>query len=136
MNGMMGENSPGALFVHPGIPENRKQTDIIDPGPAAANVFLDEQSDPVTAVTSIDDGYFAINVGGDNARWQNSPASRHGNGGIVSFADGHAENWKWREPTSQNLKGHWSTPTDGRKDRDLIRFKEASYSEAVMERQR
>lgn len=136
MNGMMGENSAGALFVHPNITENRKTSDIIDPPPVKANVFIDEQSDPVPADCSIDDGYFAVNVGDNSALWQNMPASRHGNGGIFSFADGHSEFWKWYVPSTRTLKGGNKSTPPGRRDRDLIRLKEATYSEAVMVNQR
>ena len=32
--------------------------------------------------------------------WLDSPATRHGNAGTVSFADGHAEPWHWKEQTT------------------------------------
>jgi prepilin-type processing-associated H-X9-DG protein len=57
--------------------------------------------------------------------WQNTPASRHGNGGVVSFADGHSESWRWREGTTQTLKGVDQTKKKG--DRDLERFRLATY---------
>ena len=32
--------------------------------------------------------------------WLSFPATRHGNAGTVSFADGHAELWHWKEQTT------------------------------------
>src|SRR5688572_12702934 len=71
-----------------GFPQFKKHADIKGPGPSRALVFIDEN--PYT----IDDGYFAIPVFRGNAKadyFQNSPAARHNNGGVLSFADGHAE---------------------------------------------
>ena len=50
--------------------------------------FLDEDE------LTIDDGHFLYPAMGDN--WYNVPGWRHQNGTILSFADGHAEYWKWR----------------------------------------
>ncbi len=132
MTGMMGLNSDGALFVHPNNRENKKDSDIVEPGPSQAMVFIDENSDPKPEDCSVDDGYFAVNVGDSKTQWQNTPASRHGNGGIFSFADGHSELWRWREGTTQRLKGVSKTTPAGLKDKDLIRMKEANYPERIM----
>jgi len=71
-----------------------KLTEIANPGPSLASVFLDE------AANSIDNnalGIYSISATdqGTIGYW-NLPASRHGNGCILSFADAHAEHWKWR----------------------------------------
>jgi prepilin-type N-terminal cleavage/methylation domain-containing protein/prepilin-type processing-associated H-X9-DG protein len=70
----------------------RRDSDIANPGPAEAMVFLDESKE------TVDDGYFAVKApkeaGGENI-WQNSPTARHNKGAGFSFADGHAEIWKW-----------------------------------------
>lgn len=118
MNGRMA-GDPVAEFVNPGVPFFRKTTDINRPSPAQANVFIDEEA------SSIDDGFFAVRALPNVWLWQNSPASRHGKAGLVSFADGHAEIWRWREPTTANLKGLDRPARNG--DRDLQRFKEATY---------
>ncbi len=130
LSGMMGINTPGAASsVHPGIPENRKFADVTEPGPSQAMFFVDEQADPNlanTSQTSIDDGYYAVDS--HQARqWRNPPASRHGNGGILSFADGHSEQWRWVEAGTRLLKGPY--PAAARNDRDLRRFLQASYAE-------
>jgi prepilin-type N-terminal cleavage/methylation domain-containing protein/prepilin-type processing-associated H-X9-DG protein len=133
MSGMMGINTPGAAqAVHPGIRENLKFSNVRVPGPAVAFFFIDEQTDPNDIVgydtkSSIDDGYYAVNSTTGPVQWQNSPASRHGNGGTLSFADGHAEFWKWLAAKTHLLTGVnvQGTPPQ---DPDLARFKIASYA--------
>jgi prepilin-type N-terminal cleavage/methylation domain-containing protein/prepilin-type processing-associated H-X9-DG protein len=119
MSGRM--NGPdAAIFVNPGLPFFRTLGGIIDPSPSEAFVFVDEQSE------SIDDGFYAVRANvRNNGFWQNTPASRHGNSGQVSFADGHAEYWRWREPTTSKLRGLDKTTRAG--DRDLERFRLATW---------
>ena len=118
MSGRMGLSDVD--FVNPGVPNFVKSSSIARPSPTEAFVFVDEQKD------SIDDGYFAVQASIPNGGfWQNVPASRHGNGGIVSLADGHAENWRWVEPATAKFK---SVNTQTKKgDRDLERFRRATY---------
>jgi prepilin-type N-terminal cleavage/methylation domain-containing protein/prepilin-type processing-associated H-X9-DG protein len=119
LNGRMGENTPwAAQSVFPGFRENKKFTEVIDPGASQASFFVDEDAD------SIDDGYFAVDSH-QSSNWRNTLANRHGNGANLSFADGHVEFWRWREPTTKNLKG-LNAPTHAG-DRDLIRLKESTY---------
>ena len=61
------------------------------PNPSASFVFVDEAED------SIDDAHFLVWPAPDN-RWVNLPAGRHGQNGVLSFADGHCESWKWQWP--------------------------------------
>jgi prepilin-type N-terminal cleavage/methylation domain-containing protein/prepilin-type processing-associated H-X9-DG protein len=71
----------------------RRLTDIADPPPAKAWVFLDEREE------SIDAGYFLVflstKVGNRPEQWGNLPAIYHNNAGGFAFADGHAEIRKW-----------------------------------------
>jgi len=85
MNGWMGWPNPNPWT--PGYQIFRKTTDIVRPSPSEAFVFIDERDD------SIDDGYFAIAMGGNQI--VNLPASYHGGSGGVTFADGHAEIHRW-----------------------------------------
>ena len=119
MSGRM--NGPdAAAFVNPSLSFFRKLSGIVSPSPTEAFVFVDEQSD------SIDDGFYAVRANVRNSGfWQNTPASRHGNSGQVSFADGHAEYWRWREPTTSKLTG--LDKTTKANDRDLERFRLATY---------
>ena len=71
-----------------------KMTDIKTPGPSQAFVFVDEHEDSITLCNfMIDPGLVWPDTG-----WINLPASRHGGAGTFSFADGHAEIKKWRDP--------------------------------------
>ena len=104
LSGMMGVNdykagNPTATLVHPGIVENKKFTEIRNPGPSRAIFFVDESSQ------TLDDGYFRISYNGGTTpvTWGNIPASRHGNGGYFSFADGHAESHRWLESKTRTL---------------------------------
>ena len=118
MSGRMGITDVD--FVNPGAPNFTKKSSINKPGPVEAFVFLDELKE------SIDDGYFAVQATIPNGGfWQNTPASRHGNGGIVSQADGHAELWKWREGTTSKFKAYNQQTKAG--DRDLERFRLATF---------
>ncbi len=63
----------------------KKRTDIISPGPALRIVFLDEGR--------ITPDSYATHY--QNERWWDPPFVRHGDGTNVSFADGHADYWKF-----------------------------------------
>ncbi len=119
MSGRM-NGSSGAQFVNPTLKFWTTEDSINSPGPSQAFVFVDEDKD------SIDDGFFAVRADIPNGGfWQNAPASRHGNGGQVSFADGHVENWRWVEQTATQVKGLNTTTRAG--DRDLERFRLATH---------
>jgi prepilin-type N-terminal cleavage/methylation domain-containing protein/prepilin-type processing-associated H-X9-DG protein len=132
-SGMMGDNSAtdqdplgNDLGVHAPLQENIKYKNIIDPSPAGAGYFFDEQDNSDPAKTSIDDGYFAIAYAGAGAggQWRNIPSSRHGNFCQLSYADGHASNIKWVEPNTHSMvvqyPGSSSYATSGiRNDIDL-----------------
>jgi len=64
----------------------KKRAEIASPGPAFRLVFLDEGR-----VTP--DSYACHYL---NPRWWDPPFVRHGDGSNVSFADGHADYWKYR----------------------------------------
>ncbi len=54
---------------------------------------------PPYRLVFIDEGYMtsdAFAVYYDRETWFDSPPVRHGDGATVSFADGHADHWKWR----------------------------------------
>jgi prepilin-type N-terminal cleavage/methylation domain-containing protein/prepilin-type processing-associated H-X9-DG protein len=71
-----------------------KDSDIVVPSPAAAAVIIDEHE------KSINEGWFAIDMAG--AGFLDAPATRHDGGFTLSFADGHVEAWKLRDPNSRN----------------------------------
>ncbi len=71
-------------------PQYKKMTEIRLPAPSEAMTFLDE------SIETLDDGYFAVNYSARKNEWQNSPTVRHGKSGVIGFADGHADRWRWR----------------------------------------
>jgi prepilin-type N-terminal cleavage/methylation domain-containing protein/prepilin-type processing-associated H-X9-DG protein len=93
----------------------RKTSEINRPGPAMAFVFADESK------YTCDDGYFAVKVNEDV--WANFPASRHGDSGSFSFADGHGELKHWMVPSTRTLSDPWGNTAapkiGGQKNPDL-----------------
>jgi prepilin-type processing-associated H-X9-DG protein len=71
-------------------PQYKKITEIRSPSPAEAMTFVDE------SIETVDDGYFAVNYNTQKDQWQNSPTVRHGKSGVLAFADGHSDRWRWR----------------------------------------
>jgi prepilin-type N-terminal cleavage/methylation domain-containing protein/prepilin-type processing-associated H-X9-DG protein len=68
-------------------------------------VFVDENE------FSVDDGDFATAVPGGphDGQWWNYPGSRHNKGTTWSFADGHAEYWKWHGTAVLDFTGYYKT---------------------------
>jgi prepilin-type N-terminal cleavage/methylation domain-containing protein/prepilin-type processing-associated H-X9-DG protein len=64
-----------------------RESDLTDPGPSKTFVFVDEHE------KSINDGWFAVDMTGERGLLD-TPATRHGGQFTLSFADGHAEQWK------------------------------------------
>jgi len=94
---MNGRNHSSARF---GV--NQRLHDILHPGPAQALVLLTEHE------KSIDDGHFGLAAEGES--WRNNwPASYHDRGATFSFADGHVEYWKWRDPRTSRVRSQGET---------------------------
>jgi prepilin-type N-terminal cleavage/methylation domain-containing protein len=75
-----------------------KITDIRNPSPVNAWVFIEEHPD------SINDGLFRVNLQGVAADytggtyvWNDYPACNHGKIGVLAFADGHAQAHVWND---------------------------------------
>ena len=81
-----------------GYRQFRSVTEITEFPPAQLFVFIDERED------SINDGAFFINMEGFDPPNPNAyimvdyPADRHNRSGTLSFADGHADTWRWKDP--------------------------------------
>ena len=90
-------------WMNPILPFNgnnrvfRKLTNINAPKPSDCWVFIDENPGTINDPTFICDV-----LGGDANRWVDTPASYHNGAGGISFADGHAEIKKWRDPAVLN----------------------------------
>jgi prepilin-type processing-associated H-X9-DG protein len=129
---MMGHNdappptASAADYVHPGAVENTKFS-TINVGPSQGLFFAEEQQD------SIDDGFFCPAFLADPGNWHNTPSSRHGSGGQFSFADGHAQYWKWLSPATAKLPGGSTISTSSGVGAgtysDLKRLAQATYTD-------
>lgn len=71
----------------------RRETDIVNPAPSQAAVFIDEHE------RSINEGWFAIDMLGRG--FFDAPGARHDGSFTLSFADGHVEAWKLRDQLSK-----------------------------------
>ncbi|MFO1489089.1 MAG: prepilin-type N-terminal cleavage/methylation domain-containing protein [Verrucomicrobiota bacterium] len=93
MNGYLGEPNVGNKTA--GFIVFKKLSMMNRPGAAHTWVFVDERED------NINDGFFWVDMNGLNNPAANIigdyPASYHGGGGGLSFADGHSEIHKWRD---------------------------------------
>jgi prepilin-type N-terminal cleavage/methylation domain-containing protein len=96
MNGYLG--SPWGGIVTDNYLRYTNISQIVNPKPSEMFVFLDERED------NINDAFFYVDMRG----YKSDPgiyigdfqASYHLKGGCFSFADGHSENHKWRDPRS------------------------------------
>ena len=99
------------------IPSFSKLDVINNPPPAKLFVFIDVHED------SILDSLFGIPVPGSalDGNWFDIPANRHNKACNLTFADGHAEHWKWRVPKvfKQNLQ-----PVPPEELQDYVRVQE------------
>ncbi len=90
MDGVNGRPRSGAGFGDRGPNGNvlwcKKRTDIAHP--AYRLVFIDEGASTPDS--------FAVHWQTGNYRWWDDPPVRHGDGTVVTFADGHVEYKKWK----------------------------------------
>ena len=84
MNGAMGDNTMTSLGVSRAL-YTRRRLQIKRPGERI--VFVDEGRTSVQSWTI----YY------NRPSWWDTPPVRHGDGTNFSFADGHAEYWKWQD---------------------------------------
>ncbi len=96
--GRMGGTDETDFVLGTQYPQFHRTIDIQQPSPVNALAFVDE------SINSVDDGFFAVQL--ENT-WMNSPTTRHNRGVTFSFADGHAERWKWR---ALNQEQDWWAP--------------------------
>jgi prepilin-type N-terminal cleavage/methylation domain-containing protein/prepilin-type processing-associated H-X9-DG protein len=101
-----------------------KTSEIKTPPPSKAFVFIDESEG------SIENARFFVYQPGTWV-WLDFVSTRHNNGGVLSFADGHAEAWRWIEPNTISISKSPGWIQDrlavvGR-DRDLSRLQQGIY---------
>ena len=110
--GGRGENLPMGWSEGANWRIYRKHSDMVDPGPSSTFVFVDERED------TINDGMFVVDMNGypNNGASHHIvdiPASYHNKAGSFTFADGHSEIKKWRDPrTMPPFRPGIATPYD------------------------
>ena len=110
-----------------GIPVT-KSSHLDNPGASKSSVFWDEHED------TIDNGtigiYSLYSNGGTPANpytgYWNVPATRHNKGAVASFADGHAEYWRWKGPYIFKSAASLMFSTTPKNDRDALRLQETA----------
>jgi prepilin-type N-terminal cleavage/methylation domain-containing protein/prepilin-type processing-associated H-X9-DG protein len=115
-------DDPQVAYTLSLIPSWKKFTQIRNPIPSSLFVFIDENEDTIL------DGQYGCppannpyqNDPGWGAYWWDMPSSRHNQGGNLSFADGHAEYWKWRTP---KIFYDWIQPVGGGEMPDFLRIR-------------
>jgi len=102
MNGFVGERqndrTTGQNDWYPTYIQYVKSSSFTRPGPANTWLLVDEHPD------SINDGYFLNKWPTppyNDREWIDLPASYHNGGASFSFADGHSETHRWRNPSTK-----------------------------------
>jgi type II secretory pathway pseudopilin PulG len=88
----------------------QKTSELADPGPSARMVFMDWGFGMGWGKV-----WVAWGFADESGRWRGSWTSlcpipipiHHANGTCVSFADGHAEYWKWKDPATITWARAW-----------------------------
>jgi prepilin-type N-terminal cleavage/methylation domain-containing protein/prepilin-type processing-associated H-X9-DG protein len=105
-------------FIFGYIPFFKKLTEIRAPEPGNCLVFIDENEDTLL------DSQFGMPTDcyDGSTTWWDLPANRHSQGANLSFADGHAEHWKWVVP---KVLVDWIPPVPSPEMPDWLRVKAA-----------
>ena len=109
MNGYIGQDS----FNNPAYIGYTTLASMTRPGPAKILVILDENAN------SINDGFFAVDMTGFDPSQPSAqafvdiPAAYHNNSCGLSFADGHSEAHKWRDPRTITAQTFNASPNNG-----------------------
>jgi len=112
-----------------------KTPQISRPIPTRAFVFIDEHENSIQQSTFCCNSIGSELFSTSQWDWISFPATRHNNGCNLTFADGHAESWKWKESRTMEISGkqvavwNWiawpANPSVGANDRDLGRLFQA-----------
>jgi prepilin-type N-terminal cleavage/methylation domain-containing protein/prepilin-type processing-associated H-X9-DG protein len=86
-----------------------RYSEIVSPGPSQVYAFIDEDDRTINDGTFFSPEEFFDMWG----VWGDLPAVRHALGSNLSFADGHADHWRWRWP---NKRRGWPVNQEDRQD--------------------
>ncbi len=98
-----------------GFMQFQKMNDLLVSSPSRTYVFLDERED------SIHEDAFELDMTGSDPvdpgvlQMVSIPADYHDRGANLSFADGHAETWRWRDPRTTPPRIAGQLPTLGQR---------------------
>jgi prepilin-type processing-associated H-X9-DG protein len=95
----------------------KSKTEILRPGERI--VFVDEGR--------ISNFAFAIYY--KEPRWRDVPPLRHGNGTNFSFADGHSEYWKWKDPLTTQFGNGENVDSFQLDNPDLMKVQKGVWGE-------
>ncbi len=100
------------------LPAWEKFTEIRVPNPCQLFVFIDEHPDTML------DAQFGnpVQMPYYSQTWWDKPADRHNQGAVLSFADGHAERWRWKVTKTPSYPGQAPIPGE---DPDYQRVQDA-----------
>jgi len=89
----------GGVAVDVTQPCYQKLSQATNPPPSGLFVFIDENEgtlqDDQFGYPMMNDGYYGL--------WFDMSSNRHNQGGVLSFADGHVEYWRWHAPMIDTL---------------------------------
>lgn len=104
MNGWIGSRYMDSLQRNSGFKTFVRDTDLAAAKPARLWLLVEEHE------ASIDDGWFLVTMD-DSRPFASFPAVRHAQGAGVSYADGHAELFRYTDPaTARSLQNLGSVP--------------------------
>jgi prepilin-type N-terminal cleavage/methylation domain-containing protein/prepilin-type processing-associated H-X9-DG protein len=109
MNTNVGGSWKGKVF--------KNKTEILRPGERI--VFVDEGR-----ISN-----YAFSIYYNEPRWRDRPPLRHGNGTDFSFADGHSEYWKWKDPLTAKFGDGENVDSRQPGNPDLVKVQKGVWGE-------
>jgi len=113
----------GAMVSIPGVPKDvyvKNKSQIARPGERM--VYVDEGKTSTQSWT----------IFYDKESWWDLPPTRHGHGTNFSFADGHAEYWKWQDMRTIKVarqEGNWQSLVAATNSLDIQRVQRAAWGQ-------
>jgi prepilin-type processing-associated H-X9-DG protein len=105
--------SIGVFFGNGQARVYRKTSDIVNPSPVNCFVTIDESPGTINDGWFLCDPWYGSVYGPSytSTTWVDIPAAYHNGAGGLSYADGHSEIRKWRDPTVTKLNSPLFSPS-------------------------